>query len=195
MIVTQDEPATELYILASGCVRVLLCNDEGREFTLGELQRDEFFGEAALLGDATYSTSVVAVEDVQLLALSRSALFMHLRSNPATGGILAVELARRACAAQQIIGELALLSVESRVVRALLRLAHRDGEVTESGVVLRNRRTHQELANMVGISRETLTRTFSSLAKRGLLSSRGNRLMLSTAIFRHTAPSRDANCE
>ena len=178
IIVSQEEPADELYLVASGCVRVLLVNADGRELTLAELRRHELFGEAALVGDAMHSTTVVAVDDVRLLALSRSALLAHVRQHPATGALLALELARRTCAAQRLVGELALLGVEERVVRALERLAQRDGEVSDGAIVLRHRPTHHELAAMVGISRETLTRTFSALAKRGLLSTRGSWLKL-----------------
>ena len=183
IIFAQNEAADEVYIVVSGRVRLLISNDNGRELSLAQLKREEVFGEAALLVEGRHASTAVAVDDVQLVAIGRSALLAHMRTQPAAGAVLTQQLTERLGTAHRRLGEVTLQHVEERVVRELERLALKDGEMTESGLVLHNRPTHQQLANQIGISRETLTRTLTALSKRSLLVARGNWLKLSPALL------------
>jgi CRP/FNR family transcriptional regulator, cyclic AMP receptor protein len=187
LLVAQDEPAEALHLIAAGRVRVAIIGDSGRELTVAELGPGEFFGEQALLSQTVQAANVSALDDVTLLQLGRDAFLEHLRLYPAMAVNLALALSRRMDAATRTIGELALQNVESRLVRTLERLARAQGGVTSEGLVLQGRPTHQELASLVGTCRETITRMLTSLTRRGLLVSRGPRLVLAPELLRRAA--------
>jgi CRP-like cAMP-binding protein len=88
------------------------------------------------------------------------------------------EMSRRLRRADDIIGNLALLDVYGRVARILLDLAKRDGEQREDGILINDRPTQQDLAAMVGTSRETVSRALSEFSRRGYLTMSGRRILL-----------------
>lgn len=89
-----------------------------------------------------------------------------------------VSLIRRARHLTRTVGNLALLDVYGRVARWLRELADRDGEESPEGVVIRQRPTHQEIAGLIGTSRETVSRALSELAHRGHIDVSGKRILL-----------------
>jgi CRP-like cAMP-binding protein len=188
VIVAQDEPGDAMYVLVSGRAKVALFGDNGRELTLSELRPGDFFGEMALLDNRPRSANVVAVDDVTMLMLTRDAFVAHLKTHPQTALNMLGELTQRLRRADETIASLALHDVESRLVRTLERLARADGESTDAGLVLRRRPTQQDLANMVGSCRETISRTFTSMVRRGLLVPRGRALVLTRALLTRGAP-------
>jgi CRP-like cAMP-binding protein len=183
LIVAQDEAGDAMYILVSGRAKVALFGDNGRELTLSDLKPGDFFGEMALLDNRPRSANVVAIDDVTLLMLTREAFVAHLRAHPQTALNMLGELTGRLRRADETIASLALCDVESRLTRTLERLAREDGESTDAGLILRRRPTQQDLANMVGSCRETISRTFTSMVKRGLLVPRGRALVLTRALL------------
>jgi len=183
IIVAHEDPGDAMFILVSGRAKVALFGDNGRELTLTELKPGDFFGEMSLLDDRPRSANVVAIDDVTMLALTRDAFAAHLKSHPQTAVNMLGELTRRLRRADETIASLALHDVESRLTRTLERLAREDGESTDAGLVLRRRPTQQDLANMVGSCRETISRTFTSMVKRGLLVPRGRALVLTRALL------------
>jgi CRP-like cAMP-binding protein len=183
IIVAHEDPGDAMFVLVSGRAKVALFGDNGRELTLTELKPGDFFGEMSLLDDRPRSANVVAVDDVTLLMLTRESFAAHLKSHPQTALNILGEMTRRLRRADETIASLALHDVESRLTRTLERLAHEDGESTDAGLVLRRRPTQQDLANMVGSCRETISRTFTSMVKRGLLVPRGRALVLTRALL------------
>jgi CRP-like cAMP-binding protein len=183
LIVAQDEPGDAMFLLAQGRVKVALFGESGRELTLSELKPGDFFGEMSLLDSRPRSANVVAIDDATVLALTREAFQAHLKAHPQTAMNMLGELARRLRRADETIANLALHDVESRLTRTLERLAREDGESTEAGLLIRRRPTQQDLANMVGSCRETISRTFTSMIKRGLLVPRGRALVLTRALL------------
>jgi CRP/FNR family transcriptional regulator, cyclic AMP receptor protein len=183
LIVAQDEPGDAMFILAQGRVKVALFGENGRELTLSELKPGDFFGEMSLIDSRPRSANVVAIDDATMLALTREAFVQHLKSHPQTALNILSELTRRLRRADETIANLALHDVESRLSRTLERLAREDGESTEAGLVLKKRPTQQDLANMVGSCRETISRTFTSMIKRGLLVPRGRALVLTRQLL------------
>jgi CRP-like cAMP-binding protein len=187
IIVAQDEPGDAMFVIVSGRARVALFGENGRELTLSELKPGDFFGEMSLLDNRPRSANVVALSDCTLLMLTREAFVSHLKSHPQTSINLLAELTRRLRQADETIASLALHDVESRLARTLERLAKEDGESTDAGLVLRRRPTQQDLANMVGSCRETVSRTFTSMVRRGLLVQRGRALVLTRALLERRA--------
>lgn len=187
LLVAQDEPGDSMFLLVEGRSRVVLFGENGRELTLSELRPGDVFGELSLLDSRPRSANVVAVDDVTVLALSRDAFAAHVQRFPQTALNLASELGRRLRRADEQIAALGLHDVETRLVRLLERLAEEDGERQDTGLLLRRRPTQQELANMVGSCRETISRTFAAMVRRGLLVPRGRALLLTDKLIQKPA--------
>jgi CRP-like cAMP-binding protein len=189
LIVAQDETGDAMFVLVSGRARVALFGESGRELTLSMLSPGDAFGEMALLDDRPRSASVQAVDDTTLLMISRETFRQHLEAHPLTAMRLVAELTRRLRAADETIASLALCDVEARLVRTLVRLGREGGHEADEGLVVPRRPTQQELANMVGSCRETISRTFTSLVRRGLLQPRGRAVLVTRALLERRAPT------
>ena len=183
VIVAQDEPGDAMFVLVSGKAKVVLFGESGRELLLRTLEPGDVFGEMSLIDERPRSANVVAVDDVTLLVLDRDSLRAHLGAHPQTALKLLTELTTRLRQADETIANLALFDVEARLTRTLERLATETGERTAEGLILPRRPTQQEIANMVGSCRETISRTFTSMVKRGLLQPRGRALVLTRALL------------
>jgi CRP-like cAMP-binding protein len=192
VLVAQDEPGDALFVIAQGRVKVALFGENGRELTLSILQPGDFFGEMSLLDSRPRSANVVALDDTIVLALSRDGFRAHLAAHPQTAVNILGELANRLRRADETIAQLALHDVESRLSRTLIRLAREDGEMVDGGLLLKKRPTQQDLANMVGSCRETISRTFTSMIKRGLLVPRGRALVLTRQLIDRVTPAQPA---
>jgi len=179
LVVGEDEPGDALYVVARGRVKVVLYGESGREIILRVFRRPgDFFGEMSLLDGEPRSASVIAIEPSTLLVLSREAFGEHLRRSSGTALAVMAELSRRLREADGVIGNLALLDVYGRLARKLRQLAKSDGEESAEGVVVRDMPTQQELAGLIGTSRETVSRAFAELARRGLVRLAGRRLVM-----------------
>jgi CRP-like cAMP-binding protein len=178
IIMGQQEQGDALYVLVKGRAKAVLFGENGREMTLTVLRPGAFFGEMALFDGEPRSANVVAEEDSVLLVMDRANFMAHLARYPETAIRLLKEMAQRLRRANEIIGNLALHDVTSRLTRILLSMARESGESHEEGILIRRRPTQQDLANMVGTCRETVSRTLSAMARRGLVVSHGRSLLL-----------------
>lgn len=183
IVVDQFEPDAALYIVVKGELRNVLFNDNGREVTLARLGPGDIFGLGGLVDGEPRTSTVVATTDVLLLTLSREAFLRHLAEAPRTAVKLLAVQSSRLRRATELIHNLALLDVPARLSRVLLSLAEKGGEPFEKGVLIRRRPTQQELANMVGTCRETVSRTLSAMARQGLLVTRGRSIYLSRELL------------
>ncbi len=153
VILFQDDPGDSLFVLRDGRVKVVLIGEDGREVILGVLEPGAHFGELALIDDQPRSAHVIAMEDAQLLVLRREDFRRRVEANPTVAWALLSELSRRLRRADVKIGGLVLLDVPGRIARLLLDLADEGGsEQVEKPL------THQTIAQMIGASRETVSR-------------------------------------
>jgi CRP-like cAMP-binding protein len=164
VILFEDDPGDALYIVATGQVKVVLIGEDGREVILSVLGPVSFFGEMALLDDEPRSAHVIAMEDASVLALRREDFQARLRSSPEVAIALLRELSGRLRRADEKIGGLVLLDVNGRVAELLLRLAEEEG--TER---ITRKLTHHTIAQMIGSSRETVSRTMRDFGDRGFI--------------------------
>lgn len=184
VIVSQEEPGDALFVIGAGRVKVVLYGETGREIILSILHAGDFFGEMSLLDRQPRSANVVAIDDAQLLSLDRDAFQTHLVAHPSTAlGILA-EMSRRLRHADEVIGNLALLDVYARVARAIRELAQKVGEPVEGGLLVRERPTQQEMAGLIGTSRETVSRALNDFTRRGLLEMSGKQILVRWGFLR-----------
>lgn len=165
VILFEDDPGDALYLVASGQVKVVLIGEDGREVILSVLGEGAFFGEMALLDDEPRSAHVIAMEDSVVLALRREDFRARLRASPEVAIALLKELSRRLRRADDQIGSLVLLDVGGRVAELLVRLADEEG-----GDRITRKLTHATIAQMIGSSRETVSRTMRDLQDKNLVS-------------------------
>jgi len=159
--------------------QVGLYGDSGREVILSILRVGDFFGEMSLLDGQPRSANVIAIEKAETLCCHATISSRTYRSSRATALNILAEMSLRLRRADEVIGNLALLDVYGRVARVLMDLASSDGETTDEGVVIRERPTQQDLASMIGTSRETVSRVLGEFQRRGLLSMQGKKILLS----------------
>ncbi len=179
LIAGQEDPGDSLFVLASGKVKVVLYGDSGREIILSIFKSPgDFFGEMSLLDDEPRSATILAMEPSTLLVLARRGFRAHLEAHPRSALAVLTQLSRRLRRADEVIGNLALLDVYGRVAHRLREMAEAEGEETEEGIVIRQRPTQQEMAAIIGTSRETVSRVLSGLARRGYIEMSGRRLLI-----------------
>ena len=166
VILFENDPGDSLFLVASGQVKVVLIGEDGREVILSVLGEGSFFGEMSLIDDFPRSAHVIAMEDSRLLTLRREDFQTRLRSSPDIAIALLRELSRRLRRADEKIGSLVLLDVNGRVADLLLRNAEEEG----GGDHIRRTLTHNTIAQMIGSSRETVSRTMRDFVERGLIS-------------------------
>lgn len=164
VILFEDDPGDALYVVLDGEVKVVLIGEDGREVILSMLRDGDFFGEMSLIDDQPRSAHVIATEDSNLLVLHRDDFQRCLQDTPRIALGLLRALSRRLRRADDKIGSLVLLDVNGRVARLLIELAdEHDGKQIPRKV------THHTIAQMIGSSRETVSRTMRELTERGLI--------------------------
>lgn len=168
MILSQGDRGDALFLIRSGQVKVSVVAEDGREVILSVLGPGSFFGEMALLDDEPRSAHVIAMEDTELLQLHREDFQHRLKRSPALAVSLLRELSQRLRRADDTIASLMLLDVNGRLANLLLELAREEGG--ETGIRITRRLTHASLGQMVGASRETVSRTMRNLVLRNVIS-------------------------
>ena len=179
LVVGQDEKGDSLFIIKDGRVKVVLYGESGREVILSIFTAGDIFGEMSLLDGQPRSANVRTMTPTEVLVLSRSDFVEHLHENPDTALKVLSEMCRRMRHADEVIGNLALLDVYGRVGRTLINLGRQDGVETDEGILIRERPTQQDLASMIGTSRETVSRVLSEFQRRGYLAMQGRSILLS----------------
>jgi CRP/FNR family cyclic AMP-dependent transcriptional regulator len=164
VILFEDDPGDSLYIVSTGQVKVVLIGEDGREVILSVLNDGDFFGEMSLIDDEPRSAHVIAMKDSRLLVLRRDDFQQQINQHPSIAVKLLKVLVQRLRRADAKIGGLVLLDVNGRVAKLLLDLADEGG-----GPRITRKLTHHTIAQMIGSSRETVSRAMRELADRGLV--------------------------
>lgn len=178
VIILAEEEGDALFIISSGRVKVSIVSEDGREVILSLLGTGSVFGELSLLDGKPRSANVVATENTGLYMLRRSDFLQLVYKVPQIAVGLLAELAARLRKTDRKIGGLALLDVTSRISETLLQLADEHGTETDDGVLLKSRPTHQQIANMSGTTRETVSRVLKRLEKQGYISTEGRTITI-----------------
>jgi CRP/FNR family transcriptional regulator len=155
-----------MYLIREGRVKVTKISEDGREKILEMLGEGDFVGEMALVDDAPRSASVTAITAVRLFALSRADFLATVRHSPELALMVIRELSMRLRVLNDLASSLSFSPVEARVRALFVRLAT---EPAPAGRLQTPPLTHQQLADMVGTSRETVTRALKSLREGGWL--------------------------
>ncbi|MCY7371690.1 MAG: Crp/Fnr family transcriptional regulator [Polaromonas sp.] len=186
-IVAQGEKSGALTIILTGRARVITADDRGREVILATLQPGAYVGEMSLIDDQPHSATVRAEIQTDALVLGRTEFARCLPENSSMAYAVMRGLVQRLRNADRQIESLALMDVYGRVARALLEFA---GAPEDDGnVVIRDRVSRQDLAKMVGASREMVSRVMKSLEERGLIETRADGCLV--VLTRENTPSPD----
>ena len=178
VIILAEEEGDTLFILKKGQVKVSIVSEEGREVILSLLGPGSVFGELSLLDGKPRSANVVATEETDLLMLRRADFLQLIYKTPQIATALLAELATRMRKTDRQIEGLALLDVTSRISDTLLQLATEQGAETTDGVTIEGRPTQQELANMSGTTRETVSRVLKRLESQGYINRNGRKITI-----------------
>lgn len=177
VILFENDPGDSLFVVRQGRVKVVLIGEDGREVILGVLGVGEHFGELSLIDDRPRSAHVIAMDDSHLLVLRREDFRKRVESSPAVAWSLLTEMSRRLRRADEKIGGLVLLDVPGRIARLLLDLAAETG-----GDTIEKALTHQTIAQMIGASRETVSRAMKDFQDANWVTVERRRITISDRV-------------
>ncbi len=164
-VINEGDESDSFYLIENGSVKVYASDENGKEITLNILGAGQYFGELALIDSAPRSASVETLEACRLTIVSKSMFDTCLAENPALALKLFRPLVQMIRDLTDKVKSLALDDVYPRVRNALMKLAEeQDGEL-----VIEQRLTHQDIANMVGACREMVTRVLRELKAGGYI--------------------------
>jgi len=155
-----------VYFILSGVLKVLVSDEEGREVILSNLGPGEFFGEMGVLDDNPRSATVVANTPCELIVISKADFKRCLAENFDVSLYIMRSLVKRLRSADRKIESLALMDVFGRVARLLLEMAEED---KDGQLVIRRKVSRQDIAKMIGASREMVSRVMKDLQQQGLI--------------------------
>ncbi len=166
---SEGDEGRELFVVTSGKVKLGRTSPDGRENLLAILGPSQMFGELSLFDPGPRSATATAVNDVELRSLSHEALLPLLGDHPEVARALLHQLAARLRRTNEVVGDLVFSDVPGRVAKALLDLASRFGRKADDGIHVNHDLTQEELAQLVGASRETVNKALADFSARGWL--------------------------
>jgi len=182
-IIRAGEETESLYIILSGRVKVLIPDEEGHEVILSMMGPYEFFGEMGVLDDQPRSASVETLESCEVLRLSRGGFISCLKDNIDLAMLIIRNLVRRLREADRKIESLALIDVYGRVARLIIEMA----EEIDGKWVVQRAPPKQEIARMIGASREMVSRVVKDLHHKGLIRAEKRKIVI---LDRHSMSKR-----
>ena len=178
IILFEEDPGDSLFIIKEGKVKITRLSEEGREVILSILGEGEFFGEMSLLDGESRSANVIALADSEVFVLKREDFLNILTSNPQIAISLLEELAYRIRKSDQQIEYLSLADAENKVALTLLRIAEESGTFKMGQVTIEELPMQQDMANMSGTSRETISRMLSEFTEKEYIDRKGKKLII-----------------
>ena len=190
-ILRAGEETDALYIILSGRAKVLIPDEEGHEVILTVMGPHEFFGEMGLLDDLPRSASVETLEACEMLRLSKVGFTNVLKDNFELAMLIIRNLVRRLRDADRKIESLALIDVYGRVARLLIDMAQ---NTADGKWVVEHAPAKQEIARMIGASREMVSRVVKDLQRKGLIRAEKRRIyVLDKASMQRRASTSHSN--
>lgn len=187
VIFFENDLGDALFMILSGRVKVTILSDDGREIILAMLSDGDFFGEMSLLDNEPRSATAIAMQETEMVVLHQRDFLSIVEKRPRVAINLLSVLSSRLRKANQQIGNLALHDVYGRVARILLEMASENGSRQADGRVAFRRPTHQEIANMIGATRETVSRMISDLNRQGYIEISGKNVIIQAALAKEFA--------
>jgi len=178
VIFHRDDPGQVLYVIKEGKVKISLVSPDGQEIVLTVLGKGECFGEFTILDGLPRSADAITLEKVECYTLQRSDFHNAILKNPKIAIQVLEVLTKRLRINDQMVEDLIFLDVYGRVAKKLLELAETHGEKVENGTRINVRLTQQELASMVGASRESVNKVMGYFTDKNFISTDKHRITL-----------------
>ncbi|MCW2824754.1 MAG: Crp/Fnr family transcriptional regulator [Aeromicrobium sp.] len=169
ILFSEGDDGDQLYVVTDGKIKLGRTSPDGRENLLAILGPGQMFGELSFFDPGPRSATATAVTDVELKGLGHEALSPVLNAHPDVAHALLNQLAGRLRRTNEVVGDLVFSDVPGRVAKALLDLASRFGRRADDGIHVNHDLTQEELAQLVGASRETVNKALADFASRGWL--------------------------
>lgn len=178
VVINEGDEAGSLFIILGGRVQAFLSNESGRTVTLSTQESGSFFGELSLLDGEPRSASVITLESTQCILVPRHAFRVWLQEHPNAALSIIHSLTRRIRHLTESVRGLALSDVYGRLIKTLNNLAVADGPIW----VIDPRPSHQDLANLVGCSREMVSRIMKDLVRGEYLAIAGKKIRINRKL-------------
>jgi CRP-like cAMP-binding protein len=178
VLFAEGDEGDQLYVIAEGKLKLGTSSGDGRENLLSILGPGEMFGELSLFDPGPRTSTATAVTDAKLLSLGQEKLLPWLAENPKVALQLLARLAQRLRRTNEAVGDLVFSDVPGRVAKALIDLGERFGTKTEEGLFVHHDLTQEELAQLVGASRETVNKALADFAGRNWLKLDGRAVLI-----------------
>ena len=177
-IFLEDSEGEQCFFVVQGSVKVTRLSKDGREVILAMLNEGEFFGEMALLDGESRSANVIALEETEVLTLNREDFLVVLHDYPQIAIQLLKEMAHRLRKSDRQIASLSLSDAEKRIALCIIRFADEQGIIKRGQVSIPKVPIQQDIANMAGTSRETVSRAINLLEKEHFIKRKGRELLI-----------------
>ena len=177
-VFSEGDPSEWFYVVKKGKVKITKLSHDGKEIILEIIAPMDFFGGVAVMRGFPYPANAVAMEETEVLKISRRNLMSILDRFPSLMYCMATNIGDRIKGSHETLKSIALEKVEARIASLLIKLADKAGEETPDGTAINMKLTKQDIAEMVGTTVETSIRTMSKLSKSGLLSSKAGRIVI-----------------
>ncbi len=163
MVLDPHSPGDRIYLVKSGSIRIYRLSPEGRQLTTAILRPGQIFGTSALIGVGERAVFAEAIEDTYLCEANADEFLRLVSAHPLVAARVMVAMARQVLRLEQHLEQLAFQEVPLRLVQTLIELAEDNGGELPSPL------THEELANLVGTTRETVTKQLAQFSDEGLV--------------------------
>jgi CRP-like cAMP-binding protein len=163
----EGEPGDHLYVILEGKVKLGRASADGRESLMAILGPGEMFGELSLFDPGPRAATATALTEAQVYRLGNAELMPWLATRPEVAAALLQALARRLRRTNEAMADLVFSDVPGRVAKALMDLGEKFGTMTANGLQVTHDMTQEELAQLVGASRETVNKALADFAQRG----------------------------
>lgn len=165
------EPSDSIFLIETGKVKLSYISG-GRKLTMATLESGELFGEMALAGEPHRELKAEALEDSSIWVINRGDFLKLAHKNPSILREIIKLFTRRLFEARRKLTRLAFKDLETRLSRLLLSLARKFGEKTQEGRIIGSKITHQELAELIGCTRTSVTTCLNQLEEEGIIAKR-----------------------
>ena len=177
-IFDEGEPGDRLYIITAGKIKLARHAPDGRENLLTVMGPSDMFGELSIFDPGPRTSSAVCVTEVQAATMNSDMLQKWVKDHPSIAQQLLRVLARRLRRTNANLADLIFTDVPGRVAKTLLQLANRFGRPATDGILVAHELTQEELAQLVGASRETVNKALATFAHRGWIRLEGKSALI-----------------
>lgn len=177
-VFSEGDPSDWFYIVKKGKVKITKISQEGKEIILEVISPMEFFGGIAVVRGFPYPANAVAMEDTEVLKISRKDILSLMDRFPSLMYCMAMNIGDRIKGSHETLKSIALEKVEARIASLLVKLCDKAGETVPGGIQINMKLTKQDIAEMVGTTVETSIRTMSKLSKAGLVAAKGGNIVV-----------------